>query len=464
MKRACTIAAALALFCLHAADAAQDSLRYGAFGVVHLYYQTKNPRNVVLFASGDGGWKLGVVGMAKTLSGLDAVIAGIDVPYYLRTIERSPEKCLYPAGDFEMLSKAVQQKLGFPEYKTPVLVGYSSGATLVYCCLVQAPSNTFKGAISMGFCPDLEITKPMCHGSGLEWRPGKKKAESDFLPVHTLEVPWIVLHGDADQVCPPAETQEYVAQVNDGKIVRLPRVGHGFAVERNWLPQFKQAFQDIVRETDVVQPAAPPAEIGDLPLIEVPPAAQPASDLLAVHYTGDGGWGITDKGIAQELSSRGIGVVGVNSLKYFWTGRTPESTAADLARIISYYRAAWKRSGVILIGYSFGADVMPFMINRLPQELRATVREVVLIGPGQRADFAFHLGSWLGSVSDESLPVLPEARKLKGMNIVCFYGSDDEGSLAPELASFAKVNVLNTGHRVGSNFGPIVAEILNALH
>ncbi len=125
---------------------------------------------MVLFVFGDGGWNLDVVDMARELSLLDSLVVGVD--NYLRELAKSNEKCSYPAADFELLSKFVQKKLDFPMYMTPVLVGYSSGATLVYATLVQALSNTFRGAISLGFCPDLPLTKPLCGGSGLEWELG----------------------------------------------------------------------------------------------------------------------------------------------------------------------------------------------------------------------------------------------------------------------------------------------------
>ena len=142
-RRAATAAAAAA--------PAGETLTYGRFGKVALYRQTPHPHHVVLFFSGDGGWNLGVVDMAETLAKMDALVVGINLPHYLAALAASKETCSYPASDAELLSKYVQKKLDFPTYTPPVLVGYSSGATLVYALLVEAPPNTFKGSISMGF-------------------------------------------------------------------------------------------------------------------------------------------------------------------------------------------------------------------------------------------------------------------------------------------------------------------------
>ncbi len=255
MKRIVFFAFVLALGAAGTLHAAEEPLNFGRFGKVTLYYQSPHPSNVVLFVSGDGGWNLGVVDMARELSLLDSLVVGIDITHYMRELAKSKEKCLYPAADFELLSKFVQKKLNFPKYVTPVLVGYSSGATLVYATLVQAPSNTFRGAISLGFCPDLPLTKPLCRGSGLEWEPGPKGKGVNFLPATTLEVPWIALQGTIDQVCDPNATENYVKKVKGGEIVILPGVGHGFSVPKNWMPQFKRAFSRLLEKKRGESPA-----------------------------------------------------------------------------------------------------------------------------------------------------------------------------------------------------------------
>jgi len=82
------------------------------------------------------------------------------------------------------------------------------------------------------------------------------------------------------------------------------------------------------------------------------------NDVMAVHITGDGGWGVTDSGLSDTLAQHGIPVVGLNSLRYFWTPRTPEGAANDLERIIRYYLATWKKDEAVIIGYSMGVEVL----------------------------------------------------------------------------------------------------------
>jgi type IV secretory pathway VirJ component len=449
--------------------AKEDALIFGPFGKVTLYYQTPQPAYVALFVSGDGGWNRGVVDMARHLAALDTMVVGIDITHFIKQMESSNERCLYPAADFEALSKFVQLKLSFPTYRTPVLVGYSSGATLIYAALVQAPPNTFLGGIGLGFCPDLMLHKPMCQGSGLEWTRGSKGKGYVFLPAKTLEVPWIALQGTADQVCNPDSTVSFMKKVAHGEVVVLPRVGHGFSVPRNWLPQFKEAFTSVtVREEKVeglpkTDSAGTSQPLSDLPLIEVPATAG-TSNVMGIIITGDGGWGVTDRGIGQSLAAKGIPVVALNSLRYFWKRKTVEQTAADLNRILQHYSTLWQRTEVLVIGYSFGADVLPFMLNRLPEESLEKIRVIAFLGLSTTADFEFHVTDWISDRKHAaSRMVRPEVEKLRGRKMLCFYGTEDT-SLCRQLdPGLVKRIPIQGGHRFGKGYQPIVGAILQEL-
>ncbi|NWG02812.1 MAG: virulence factor family protein [Syntrophaceae bacterium] len=447
----------------HSLSMAEEYLFFGRFGRVTVYRESRHPSQVVLFVSGDGGWNKGVIDMAKALASLGVVVVGIDISHYLKELRISSEKCSYAAADFEMLSKFIQKKLDFPNYVPPILVGYSSGATLVYAILVQAPPNTFHGAISLGFCPDLPLTKPLCRGYGLEWKPGSRGRGYSFVPASNLQTPWIAFQGTIDQVCNVTAVQNYVRQVKEGKIVLLPKVGHGFAVQRNWMPQFRQVFISLV-ERHKINRSSFADELKDLPLVEVLPKDLPRNS-MAVILSGDGGWAGIDRELGNILAGHGIPVVGLNSLQYFWTRRTPDESARDLGRILRHYFDAWKMEKAILIGYLLGADVLPFMVNRLPQEILTRIQGVALLGPGDVVDFEFHLTDWLGvSSARKGYSVLPEVERLKGVRILCFYGEEEKHSLCKKLrVDLGKVIPLKGGHHFGGDYEAIAETILNDL-
>jgi type IV secretory pathway VirJ component len=451
------------------AAATEESLSFGRFGRVTLYHATARPARVALFVSGDGGWNLGVVDMARELAGLDALVVGVDIRQYLRQLAAAGDACAYPAADFEALSKFVQKKLGYPAYVPPVLVGYSSGATLVYAVLVQAPKGTFRGAVSLGFCPDLELAKPLCRGAGgLAWNLLPKGKGFWFLPAPALESPWVALQGTIDQVCDPASTAAFVKQIPRAQIVVLPKVGHGYSVPRNWMPQFTEVFGRVAaREEAPPGPAAgsaPAPPLGGLPVVEVPAVAG-AGSTLAVIVTGDGGWAGIDRDVAAALAAAGMRVVGLDSLQYFWEPKSPDAAAGDLQRLLRHYLAAWKCERVVLVGYSFGADVLPFLAARLPEELLRRVALVALIGPGRKAAFEFHLLDWVASgQGKDALPLLPEIGRLAGTPLLCLDAEGEQDSLCPTLGpGQGKVVTLKGGHHFGGDYAGIARLILSAV-
>jgi len=215
---------------------------------------------------------------------------------------------------------------------------------------------------------------------------------------------------------------------------------------------------------DAKTPAAPDtsaAVLDDLPLIEVPARAT-AGHVLVVHLTGDGGYGVTDKGIANRLADNGVPVVVLNTRRYFWTVRTPVGASVDLARILRHYLSAWNADRFVMVGYSFGADVAPFLLTRLPADLRARLRLLVLLGPSEAAHFHLTLGDLIvGESAKGPYKVAPELERLRGTPMECFYGEKDKeaigGTLDPTLATSYK---MSGGHRVGKNFDLIVRKIL----
>jgi len=225
----------------------------------------------------------------------------------------------------------------------------------------------------------------------------------------------------------------------------------------------------LLAMTGSIRGAASPAELRDLPLIEVPPrevveagpddAALKAS--FAVLLSGAGGWVTIDRVLSDELANNGLPVVGFNTLRYFWRTRTPEETADDVARTMDYYMHAWSRPRVVLIGYSLGADVLPFVVNRLPPDLHSHVTATVLIGIGQTASFEFHVRDWVPSAEAPGQPIAPELDRLELAKVVCLYGAGELHSLCPRVArAGGRTEEIGSGHHLGGQYREIARRIL----
>jgi type IV secretory pathway VirJ component len=447
------------------ADGASQHLAAGRFGTVAVYVPQGKPRSVAIFLSGDGGWELGVINMARALEQMGAVVIGVDIRQYFASLGKAaahPDApCQMIAADFETLSHQVQKQIGLTEYVVPVLVGYSSGATVVYATLVQSPPGTFAGALSMGFCADQDFAgASLCPGPGLKYAPNKQH-ELVFQPAGSLRQPWVAFQGEKDQVCDARAAHTFASQVAGGQLVSLPLVGHGFSVEKNWMPQFREAYGHLSAAPAEVAAAGHPAaaDISDLPLQEVH-AAGAASGEFALLMTGDGGWAGLDQELAARLAAAGVPTVGLNSLKYFWTARTPEQTAQDVARVMRHYLSAWNKQKVLLVGYSFGADVLPFVVNRLPQDLRDKVASVSVLGIDSNADFEIRVTDWVGS-GDGGAATRPELLRIPHVPVLCLYGEGEKDSICPGLPpGSATREQVGTGHHFGGEYATLAERIL----
>jgi type IV secretory pathway VirJ component len=200
------------------------------------------------------------------------------------------------------------------------------------------------------------------------------------------------------------------------------------------------------------------AEISDLPVQDV--HASGSAPEFALLLTGDGGWAGLDQELAARLAASGVPTVALNSLKYFWTARSPQQTARDVTRVLQHYFTAWNKQRVLLVGYSFGADVLPFVVNRLPAELRQRVASVSLLGIDGNASFEVHVSDWVGGDNDGP-PTRPEVAALSHLPVLCIYGEGEADSICPDLPPSAVVREeIGKGHHFSGDYATLAEHIL----
>jgi len=226
---------------------AERILDLAGVGEVTVYAPGAPARGLALFASGDGNWNLGVWDMAHAAADLGYWVAGFGTPALLKSLENADGECSDAAALLDHVGAAVKTQFKLPAEWRPILIGYSSGATLAYAALAQAGDARFGGAMTLGFCPDLIIHKPFCEGAGLTASKQTKPPYGIvFNTVPAVGTPWIVLQGEIDQVCDPPATEAFVHEVHGGRVVMLPKVGHGYSVPRNWMPQYRQGLVELL--------------------------------------------------------------------------------------------------------------------------------------------------------------------------------------------------------------------------
>ena len=212
-----------------------------------VYRPKGDPQALVVFLSGDGGWTSGVIEMAQQLAGQGAAVVGVDTPALLKSLDAAAhDGCGDLSGALADFAQKERADLHVAAGAPLVLAGYSSGATAIYVAQATMPAATASGSLALGFCPDLDTRRPFCTAGGTaKMTADKTKQGYVYSKAEPSLEGFIALQGLKDQVCDPAATIAFVGGIPGARVVQLPKVGHGFSVEKNWVPQFLAAYQDI---------------------------------------------------------------------------------------------------------------------------------------------------------------------------------------------------------------------------
>ena len=208
--------------------------------------------------------------------------------------------------------------------------------------------------------------------------------------------------------------------------------------------------------------SVPPAVLPKDTLIEYRTADTTNHD-LAVVLSGDGGWADLDRQLGTLLAGRGTSVIGFDCMKYFWDTRSPDETARDVNATIAHYLKEWNKDRVILIGFSFGAAVLPFVLSRMPEPLKSKLALAVMLGSNSYANWEIHWGDWLHDQPHKSaLSVTPEIGKLTGIRLLCIYGAEEaKASVCPGLTNAGvEIMELPGGHHFDGNYNNLADQIL----
>ena len=330
-----------------------------------------------------------------------ALVARVDVAQFAAGALARKERCVDAAGIVNWHANYLGRRYRLADLEPPLLVGRGAGAALVYALLAQASPLTFAGAVTDTPHAQLPFGVELCGVSSAPEANGQITLTA--APISGL---WHVVGGNPED--PLLRAIKENNPDNPPDFVLDDRFPHA-----------------AVHTLDVLEAAHPPQSesIADLQVVELP--ARHPTDALAVIYSGDGGWRDLDKTIGGLLAEQGTAVIGIDVVRYFWHQRSPERTATDLARILDHYRSLWHSERVALIGYSFGAEILPFAYNRLPEEWRQRIGTVALLAPGHTASFEVTISGWLGEGNDRAKPILPELARIPATKVLCVYGASE---------------------------------------
>jgi type IV secretory pathway VirJ component len=171
-----------------------------------------------------------------------------------------------------------------------------------------------------------------------------------------------------------------------------------------------------------------------------------SSKPVLFYISGDGGWNKFSTAFVQNLNSKGYEIVGLNAREYFWHKKNAKQTANDMSAIIASHMKMLKNKSFILIGYSFGADVMPFVISHSQAGIMDQLRHVILMSPSAKTDFEVHLSELLGVGSSSGDSVPDEINKITQPVLFVFGEKEDDFPIKNISIKNYKTEKLPGGH------------------
>lgn len=168
----------------------------------------------------------------------------------------------------------------------------------------------------------------------------------------------------------------------------------------------------------------------NLPIVLIPSHLNDKELPIVFFISGDGGWTNFDQSISTTLAQNGFPVLGLDAQKYFWNKKSPQEASIAIAKLIRQYLTLWGRTKFVLTGYSFGADVAPFIADEFPEDLKKLFVQLFILSPDEKTDFEIHLTDMLGWGSQRVSHLVPPAlRKLNQFSPVCLFGKKEPKEL-----------------------------------
>lgn len=122
----------------------------------------KHPDYLVVFATGDGGWRSVSLDVFDHLAALGYMCVGVDSPDALKPVKRAGEKMTTEQAAERVGASFAEAKRAFrlPETTPVIVVGYSRGATLVaFSALHPELLTQVRGAVALALTREVDYLR-----------------------------------------------------------------------------------------------------------------------------------------------------------------------------------------------------------------------------------------------------------------------------------------------------------------
>ncbi|MGE5441527.1 MAG: virulence factor family protein [Bacteroidota bacterium] len=438
------LSSALAIGC----EPTESTVDGGVLGRVLVFEPDDQPTGLVFLLSDGRGWSGDMTRAAKHLRKRGLIVAGVDTAAVLTNLARDRKDCHDLTGAFERTSEAIQKSADLQFYFLPVLAGIKEGGILALAGLWQAGPETIGGVATVDFDPKLPGIVPLCADPRAERTP---EVESfSYSPPQRMFGWWQAAWTD-----PPSQAARQFASAAGAVFPPAETGARSKTPSRLLTAMLDWGSEERSRDAEGA------LELGGLPVVDLP--GRPGATNIAIILSGDGGWRDLDRSVGEILANAGIHVVGIDCLRYFWSAKSAETITSDLEHLIEDLAHRTPKARIALVGYSFGADILPAVFNRLGPATRDRVALLSLLALGRDAHFEIHVEGWLGGdPQEDAAPIAPEIARIDPRLIQCIYGedeADESGCLDPHLKS-AQVVGIPGGHHFDEDYETLAQRIL----
>ena len=182
-----------------------------------------------------------------------------------------------------------------------------------------------------------------------------------------------------------------------------------------------------------------------------------------ILLTGNGGWRKLVQSLTRYLNSKNVSVLALNTKQYLLSEKKPVQIACDLENLINRYDSKWGQEKVVFLGYSMGAEVLPFAVNSMNDKYREKIQDLILIGPWQKATFKIKLADYFYEVN-KGADIYTELMKMNNINAYIICDDNDISICHKNLDGVVDHDMLAGGHHFGGDYISLSKMVGNRLH
>jgi pimeloyl-ACP methyl ester carboxylesterase len=198
----------------------------------------RHPGELLVFATGDGGWRGLSADLFEHLAGLGYFVAGYSAPETIRYAEKAQRRISTEEAATELAEIFAQAKkdLGLPPATPIVVVGYSRGATMVaFTALSRRLRGDVRGAVAIALTREADYLRAPAQHAELQV---DDRGRIQLYPALSLlgSTPFAVIQSTHDRYVPAAESRRLLgADTEMRRLYEIEARNHGFGGARDEL-------------------------------------------------------------------------------------------------------------------------------------------------------------------------------------------------------------------------------------